>query len=121
MPSVPIGVQTAAAVRCTRDRNLFKNRAKTCQTLRRPPDTRVHGGLGADLLKSSLEDADLRALTPPPSAIMASLRKLLNDRSRIHRFRRHGISSRSILPTINVRISASAMVATRAANTFGIT
>src|SRR5450631_3576029 len=61
---------------------------------------------------------------PPPSAerrSSASLRKLLYDHSRIHGFRRHGISSRSILPTINVRISASAMVATRAANTFGIT
>src|ERR1700675_4462302 len=50
------------------DRNPFKNRAKTChktcQTLRRLPDTRVHGGPGADLLKSSLDDADLRALTP---------------------------------------------------------
>ena len=51
-----------------RDRNPFKNRAKTCQTLPRLPETRVHGRLGADLLKSSLDDAGLRALTPPPSA-----------------------------------------------------
>src|SRR6202171_5539047 len=51
-----------------RDRNPFKNRAKTSQTLVRLPDALVHGGLGAYLLKSSLDDADLRALTPPPSA-----------------------------------------------------
>ena len=51
-----------------RDRNPFKNRAKTCQTPRRLPETRVRGGPGADLLKSSLDDAGLRALTPPPSA-----------------------------------------------------
>src|SRR6267154_5519229 len=94
------------------DRNLFKNRAKICQT--------QHGDA---IFARPWRTADCRHLVCYRSYRRgcSTSRKLLNDRSRIHRFRRHGISSRSILPTINVKISASAMVATRAANTFGIT
>jgi hypothetical protein len=55
-----------------RDQNPFKNRAKICQTRGRLPDTRIHGGPGADLLKSSLDDAELRALTPPPGSNIAA-------------------------------------------------
>jgi hypothetical protein len=38
----------------------------------------------------------------------------------LYRIRRQGIRSRSIRPTRNVNSSANAMVATSAANTFGI-
>ena len=62
MPSVPIGVQIAGADHVHRDRNLFDGGAEAREPLCRLPHAFVDGGLGADLLKAFLDDADLHAL-----------------------------------------------------------